>query len=512
MSNTVFPGAIDAPVDPIASNPLNAPSHAAQHSLENDAIVALETKVGINSSADTTSVDYKLSTIPASDKAASKTGTETLTNKTLGTGAGITLGADATGDMYYRNSGGSLSRIPVGSAGNILGNSGGLPAFIPNPAATNGSTSAVGVYQEATTAQINSGTQVGSTGADLVVNPAALAASNYVQIQNIPNIPIKFGGTGADGALTISSGTTTLAMSAAVNFVKNYTSISITGTGQLAFSSSATNGTFIVLRSQGAVALTSSASPNIDGSGGGGAGGAGGASGTSVGSNGTPGANFFLTELAGVGATTATGASATSSVGSQLYQLTGFYARLIRLFTGSGGGGGCAQTAAGGAGGAGGASLLIECAGALNLTATIAASTAGKVGVAGSGPSSGNGGGGGGGGTGGSLVILYNTLTANSGGISVTGGIGGVGGNPTSGTGGTGGTGGNGTSGSGQGGAGGNATTGSTGGGGSGAGSDSGMSNGGTGGNSSNSTGIGGGGGGGGASGYGLVAQNVWFA
>lgn len=46
-------------------------------------IEALEAKVGKDSSAVTTSHDYKLSGVTGSDKAVSKTGTETLTNKTL---------------------------------------------------------------------------------------------------------------------------------------------------------------------------------------------------------------------------------------------------------------------------------------------------------------------------------------------------------------------------------------------------------------------------------------------
>ena len=178
MSNTNFPGAIDAPTDPVSSNPLNSPSHAGQHSFENDAIVALETKVGVNSSADTTSMDYKLSGVPSSDKAASKTGTETLTNKTLGTGTSINLGSDATGDMYYRNSGGTLSRVSIGTAGNILANSGGLPTFIPNPAASNGSTTNTGVFQEATQTQVDAGTATGSTGADLVARTDTIRARN----------------------------------------------------------------------------------------------------------------------------------------------------------------------------------------------------------------------------------------------------------------------------------------------------------------------------------------------
>ena len=85
---------------------------------------------------------------------------------------------------------------------------------------------------------------------------------------------LKFGGTGADGALSISSGTTTIDLGGASVVTKNYTSISITGTGKLAFSNPNANGTTIILKSQGNVTLTSSTAPMIDVSGLGGAGGA----------------------------------------------------------------------------------------------------------------------------------------------------------------------------------------------------------------------------------------------
>lgn len=78
-----FPSNIDSLTNPVAGDTLDSPSHADQHSNENDAIEALETKVGVDSSAVTTSHDYKLSGVTGSDKAVSKTGTETLTNKTL---------------------------------------------------------------------------------------------------------------------------------------------------------------------------------------------------------------------------------------------------------------------------------------------------------------------------------------------------------------------------------------------------------------------------------------------
>jgi len=72
----------------------------------------------------------------ATDTLVGKATTDTLTNKTitsntdtLGT-VTMSLGSDATGDTYYRDSGTHLARLAVGSAGQVLGNSGGLPAWV----------------------------------------------------------------------------------------------------------------------------------------------------------------------------------------------------------------------------------------------------------------------------------------------------------------------------------------------------------------------------------------------
>lgn len=78
-----YPTSLDSFTNPTGSSKLDAPNHADQHSNVNDAVEALEAKVGINSSADTTSHDYKLAGVTGTDVAASLTGTETLTNKTL---------------------------------------------------------------------------------------------------------------------------------------------------------------------------------------------------------------------------------------------------------------------------------------------------------------------------------------------------------------------------------------------------------------------------------------------
>jgi len=57
---TNFPGSLDSFTNPSSSSTLDSPSHAAQHSNVNDAVEALQTKVGVDGSAVTSSLDYKV--------------------------------------------------------------------------------------------------------------------------------------------------------------------------------------------------------------------------------------------------------------------------------------------------------------------------------------------------------------------------------------------------------------------------------------------------------------------
>jgi len=57
---TSFPTSLDALTNPTSGQTLNSPSHSGQHANSNDAIEALQAKVGVNSSAVTTSLDYKM--------------------------------------------------------------------------------------------------------------------------------------------------------------------------------------------------------------------------------------------------------------------------------------------------------------------------------------------------------------------------------------------------------------------------------------------------------------------
>jgi hypothetical protein len=90
-----FPVSLDTLTNPAGTQTLDNPDHAEQHANANDIVEALEAKVGIDSSAVTTSHDYKLSTVTGSDKAVSVAGTQTLTSKTL-TSPTITTGVVAT--------------------------------------------------------------------------------------------------------------------------------------------------------------------------------------------------------------------------------------------------------------------------------------------------------------------------------------------------------------------------------------------------------------------------------
>lgn len=273
----------------------------------------------------------------------------------------------------------------------------------------------------------------------------------------LANLAGGFGGSGTDGDLIISSGTTTIDLASAAMVTKNYRSISITGTAALAFSNANANGSIVVLKSQGNVTINSSTVPVIDLRSFGAPGGASPGSN----SNGNPGSdgNGNITAPIGgsrglVGSGAAGGAG---GLGSLLTSLSGL--KSVKLVAGSGGGSGGSSTVGGlgGAGGRGGGALYIECRGTYLCSSTInvagavgsagtngsgagaAASGGGgggssKAGTAGASADVGGaftdaGGGGGGGGGGGTIIILYNVLNSDTGTYTVSGGAGGSAGN-----------------------------------------------------------------------------------
>ena len=276
-------------------------------------------------------------------------------------------------------------------------------------------------------------------------------------VARLSKIETQFGGDGSDGALSISSGVTTINLGGAAFYEKNYTSISITGTGSLAFSNPHANGTVISLKSQGNVVITTSTNPAIDLRSIGGSGGGGGAAVTNAdgkdGGNGpTPLINYSFLAIANVAAgkgnkgmsygnaTGGTGATITTYFSKKSNNFVNLIKNLLLTGACGGGGGGGASgrsagssmvSGAGGAGGKGAGSLIIECGLALDFSSTINASGINGTNggnAAGTG-NVGGGGGAGGGGAGGFVAIIYRTLTSNTGTITVTGGNGGNGGN-----------------------------------------------------------------------------------
>jgi hypothetical protein len=57
---TNFPTSLDSLTNPAAGDSLSSPSHSAQHANVNDAVEALQAKVGVDGSAVTSSLDYKV--------------------------------------------------------------------------------------------------------------------------------------------------------------------------------------------------------------------------------------------------------------------------------------------------------------------------------------------------------------------------------------------------------------------------------------------------------------------
>lgn len=254
----------------------------------------------------------------------------------------------------------------------------------------------------------------------------------------------KFGGTGVDGALSITSGTTTLSFASAQYLIKNYTSVSITGTGVLGFSNPHANGSIFIMKVTGDVTVTSSANPAVDLR----------LMGAAIGTNGT---STGVTPTGGIANAYGT-ATYSAAVGVLIMQMAragnGAYSAAVpkkspTIFAGAGGATGSSHANTGGVGGMGGGGLYIECGGSLNITSVFNASGqngSNGVGTGGGGTmgSGGRGGGGwldstvpgclstaagdgGGGGGGGSIVILYGTLTANTATLTVGGGVNGSG-------------------------------------------------------------------------------------
>ena len=162
---TNFPTSLDNLTNPASTNELDAPSHSQQHADANDAIEALETKVGINNSANTSSLDYRvrqLETVPtytnemAQDASAALfthanhvnlTATyDDVSNQVILVGLGGV--ASKISQEVVNNTGGTLYKGQVVYANGAVGASGQLRVGLSSNSAESTSSKTFGIMED----------------------------------------------------------------------------------------------------------------------------------------------------------------------------------------------------------------------------------------------------------------------------------------------------------------------------------------------------------------------------
>lgn len=155
----------------------------------------------------------------------------TVTTGTLSTGAVIagvtmTLGSDATGDIYYRSAGGVLTRLGIGSSTNVLTVAGGLPSWAA-PAASSLVVGSTAISSGTTTRILydNAGVlgEYTLTGSGTVV--AMQTAPTFATSITTPSVLATANDSGAIGASGTAFSDLFLASGAVINFAANNSAI-----------------------------------------------------------------------------------------------------------------------------------------------------------------------------------------------------------------------------------------------------------------------------------------------
>jgi hypothetical protein len=166
-------------------------------------------------------------------------------NNTLVDGLSVNFSGSATGDIWYRNSGGQMTRLPIGSNGQMLSIATGLPAWVtgatpggsaggdltgtyPNPTiAANAVTLAK--FQTIATASFL-GRQTGGTG-----NAEVLSVANVQTMLGLGTVAYLNTGT-SSGNIPVLDGSGKLANSVIPSFAINQTTVVADQTARLALS------------------------------------------------------------------------------------------------------------------------------------------------------------------------------------------------------------------------------------------------------------------------------------
>ena len=112
---TNFPASLDSLTNPTSSDSLNSPSHSAQHANVNDAVEALQAKVGADSSAVTSSLDYKVAQLEALGSWVDYSGSQTFSGLTVGNGTLVSYYTAVNNVIYMRG------RLILGSTSAVTG-------------------------------------------------------------------------------------------------------------------------------------------------------------------------------------------------------------------------------------------------------------------------------------------------------------------------------------------------------------------------------------------------------
>jgi hypothetical protein len=167
-------------------------------------------------------------------------------NTLVGANIAVQIGSDTTGDIYYLNSNGYLARLPIGSAGQALVVSSGLPAWVTGPSPG------------------------GAAGGDLTgTYPSPTIASNAVTYAKMQNTSVgtvflgnSSGSAGAIAEIPVSTAKTMLGLGTAAYVNTGTTSgcVPVLGAGGLlpnaVIPSIAINATYVVANSTARLALT----------------------------------------------------------------------------------------------------------------------------------------------------------------------------------------------------------------------------------------------------------------
>jgi hypothetical protein len=130
---TNFPTSLDSLTNPTSTDTLASPSHSGQHADANDAIEALEAKVGVDGSAVSSSHTYKIAGLEGKQYVTLASDSQLTSERVLTAGTGITVtdaGAgstvtvatsailpttiDAKGDLLVGRADNTVARLAVG--------------------------------------------------------------------------------------------------------------------------------------------------------------------------------------------------------------------------------------------------------------------------------------------------------------------------------------------------------------------------------------------------------------